>query len=69
MFFSFSFLGSTQIPCAARLLCRMDQGHGLLNRSVHVSISNVLAPSYPASRGPSDLFRKVGKRKGPLFAG
>ena len=48
-------------------LCRMDQGCGLLNRSVYVSISNVLAPSYSASRGPSDLFRKVGKRKGPLL--
>lgn len=28
----FSILGSTQVPYAARLLCRMDQGHGLLDR-------------------------------------
>ena len=28
----FSILGCTQVPYAARLLCRMDQGHGLLDR-------------------------------------
>ena len=28
----FSILGSTQVPYAARLLYRMDQGHGLLDR-------------------------------------
>ena len=28
----FSILGSTQVPYAARLLCCMDQGHGLLDR-------------------------------------
>ena len=27
----FSTLGSTQVPYSARLLCRMDQGHGLLD--------------------------------------
>ena len=30
----FSILGSTQVPYAARLLCRMDQGHGLLDRFI-----------------------------------
>ena len=28
----FSIIGSTQVPYAARLICRMDQGHGLLDR-------------------------------------
>ena len=28
----FSILGCTQVPYTARLLCRMDQGHGLLDR-------------------------------------
>ena len=28
----FSTIGSTQVPYAARLICRMDQGHGLLDR-------------------------------------
>ena len=28
----FCIVGSTQVPFAARLVCRMDQGHGLLDR-------------------------------------
>lgn len=32
----FSILGCTQVPYAARLLCRMDQGHGLLDRFMFV---------------------------------
>ena len=32
----FSILGSTQVPFAARLLCRMDQGHGLLDRFTYL---------------------------------
>ena len=28
----FSIVGSTQVPFAIRLICRMDQGHGLLDR-------------------------------------
>ena len=28
----FSIVGSTQVPFAVRLICRMDQGHGLLDR-------------------------------------
>ena len=32
----FSILGCTQVPYAARLLCRMDQGHGFLDRFMFV---------------------------------
>ena len=28
----FAIIGCTQVPFAARLICRMDQGHGLLDR-------------------------------------
>ena len=28
----FAIIGRTQVPFAARLICRMDQGHGLLDR-------------------------------------
>lgn len=33
----FCILGSTQVPFGARLLCQMDQGHGLIDRFLFVA--------------------------------
>lgn len=40
----FSILGTTQVPYAARLICRMDQGHGLLDRFLFL-FPNCLRPT------------------------
>jgi hypothetical protein len=40
----FSILGTTQVPYAARLICRMDQGHGLLDRFIFL-FPNCIRPS------------------------
>ena len=41
----FSILGCTQVPYAARLLCRMDQGHGLLDSCFMFLFPLCLRPS------------------------
>ena len=40
----FAILGTTQLPYAARLICRMDQGHGLLDRFLFL-FPNCLCPT------------------------
>lgn len=40
----FSIVGTTQVPYAARLICRMDQGHGLLDRFLFL-FPNCLRPT------------------------
>ena len=40
----FTIVGCTQLPYAARLIARMDQGHGLLDH-MNITIPNCLRPS------------------------
>ena len=54
--FSQAIMGCTQLPYAARLVARMDQGHGLLDR-MNITIPNCLRPS------PDDTLIAIDKCK------
>ena len=41
----FSIVGTTQVPYAVRLICQMDQGHGLLDRFLFL-FPNCLGPNW-----------------------
>ena len=45
----FSIVGATQVPFAARLIARMDQGHGLLDRFLFI-FPTCLRPSLQTHR-------------------
>ena len=53
----FSIVGATQVPFAERLICRMDQAHGLLDRFVIVFLP-CLRPTVAATANAREALKQ-----------